>query len=235
MNPPGLWVVAKGAFEPVVGSDVFEKARAIVEDRSRRYNDAELLELLARLLKATGALSSLVIDEHEDMPSSSVYRRRFGSLLRAYRLVGYTPDRDYRYFEVNRRLRALHPEVVGSVVEGLERVGGTVDRDPATDLLGVNGEFTASVVIARHRLTAAGSARWRLRLDAGLAPDVTVAVRMKPGNVTPLDYYVLPRIDMTEPRLRLAERNGFSLDGYRFDDLDFFYSLAARASFTEAA
>lgn len=235
VNPPGLWVVAKGAFEPVVASDVFEKARAIVEDRSRRYDDAELLELLTRLLEAAGALSSLVIDEREDMPSSSVYRRRFGSLLRAYRLVGYTPDRDYRYLEENRRLRALHPEVVGSVVEGLERVGGTVDRDPATDLLGVNGEFTASIVIARHRSTAAGSSRWRLRLDAGLAPDFTVAVRMNPGNETPLDYYVLPSIDMTEPRLRLAERNGFSLDGYRFDDLDFFYSLAKRASFTEAA
>ena len=102
-------------------------------------------------------------------------------------------------------------------------------------LIGVNGEFTASIVIARHRSTAAGSSRWRLRLDAGLAPDFTVAVRMNPGNETPLDYYVLPSIDMTKPRLRLAERNGFSLDGYRFDDLDFFYSLAKRASFTEAA
>ena len=68
-----------------------------------------------------------------------------------------------------------------------------------------------------------------------LAPDVTVAVRMDAGNVAALDYYVLPRIDMTEPRLRLAESNGLSLDGYRFDDLDFFFSLAARAGFAEAA
>ena len=69
----------------------------------------------------------------------------------------------------------------------------------------------------------------------GLAPDVTVAVRMDAGNAAPLDYYVLPRIDMTEPRLRLAESNGLSLDGYRFDDLDFFFSLAARVRFAEAA
>lgn len=72
-------------------------------------------------------------------------------------------------------------------------------------------------------------------LDAGLAPDVTLAVRMDIGNLAPLDYYVLPRIDMTEPTLRLAEFNGLSLDGYRFDDLCFFYSLGARASFSEAA
>ena len=234
-NAPALWVMAKGAFQPVVEVSVFERARVIVEDRSRRYDDDALLALLAELLRTAGALSSLVIDERDDMPSSSVYRRRFGSLLRAYRLVGYAPDRDYRYLEDNRRLRALHPEVVAMTVAGLERAGGAVARDPLTELLTVNAEFTASVVIARHHETAAGSARWRIRLDAGLVPDVTVAVRMAPGNVDTLDYYVLPRIDMTEPHLRLADANGLSLDGYRFDDLDFFFSLAARARFAEAA
>jgi DNA invertase Pin-like site-specific DNA recombinase len=234
-NAPALWIVAKGAFTPIVDAGVFERARAIVENRSRRYDDTELLALLTELLQAAGALSSLVIDEREDMPSSSVYRRRFGSLLRAYRLVGYAPDRDYLYLETNRRLRALHPEVLVSVVSGLERAGGTVERDPVSDLLTVNGEFTASIVIARHRSTIAGSARWRIRLDTGLVPDVTIAVRMDASNEAPLDYYVLPRIDMTEPRLRLADGNGLSLDGYRFDDLDFFFSLATRASFTEAA
>ena len=33
------------------------------------------------------------------MPSSSTFRQRFGSLLRAYELVGYSPSRDYRYIE----------------------------------------------------------------------------------------------------------------------------------------
>lgn len=235
VNDPSLWVVAKAAFPPLVEEEVFERARAIIEDRSRRLDDGELLALLSDLLRATGALSSLVIDEREDMPSSSVYRNRFGSLLRAYRLVGYAPDRDYRYLEINRRLRALHPEVVAWVVDGLRQAGGEVARDPVSDLLTVNSEFTASVVVARHRETAGGSARWRIALDTGLAPDVTVAIRMDAGNMAALDYYVLPRIDMTGPHLRLADRNGRSLDGYRFDDLGFFFSLAARARFSEAA
>lgn len=83
-NATSLWVVAKEAFRPVVDSSLFERAKAIVEDRSRRYDDAELLSLLTDLLRGAGALSSLIIDEHERMPSSSVYRHRFGSLLRAY-------------------------------------------------------------------------------------------------------------------------------------------------------
>lgn len=235
VNAPELWVVARGAFPSIVDKDLFERAQAIIQERSRRYSNAELLALLSELLRATGALSSLIIDECGSMPSSSVYRSRFGSLIRAYQLVGYAPERDFHYLATNRHLRTLHPEIVAGVVAGLAKAGGHVERDSATDLLSINSEFTASVVIARHRPTASGTSRWRIRLDTSLVPDVTVAVRMDAGNVAPLDYYILPRIDMTEPSLRLAESNGLSLDGYRFDDLAFFFSLAARASFVEAA
>ena len=57
----------------------------------------------------TAAIFGLVIDESEHLPSSSAYQSRFGSLLRAYQLVGFTPDRDYRYIEINRALRRMHP------------------------------------------------------------------------------------------------------------------------------
>ncbi|MBL8570267.1 MAG: recombinase family protein [Phreatobacter sp.] len=235
VNTPDRWVRARGAFTALVDTDVFERAARIVEDRSRKLSDTDLLDLLRSLLRAQGSLSSLVIDERDDMPSSSVYRNRFGSLLRAYHLVGYNPRRDYRYIEINRRIRTLHPDVVAAVVDGLRAAGGEVSVDFDTGLLDINGEFKASVVIARCGETQAGSPRWRIRLDTGLAPDITVAVRMDRGNVSPLDYYLLPRLDMTEPNLRLAQNNGLSLDGYRFETLDFLFSLAARAQFEEAA
>lgn len=38
--------------------------------------------------------------------------------------------------------------------------------------------------------------KWRtIRLETGLLPDITVAVRMAPGNRDILDYYLLPAID----------------------------------------
>jgi hypothetical protein len=58
---------------------------------------------------------------------------------------------------------------------------------------------------------------------------------MDQPNREPLDYYLLPRIDMTEPRLRLAEDNGVSLDSYRFETLDAFYGLTARTNLLEVA
>lgn len=227
-NPPDMWIRAMNAFAPIIEPTLFQAVRRIIHERSRRFSDQDMLEHLTKLLNAKGWLSGLVIDEHDDMPSSSAYRARFGSLLRAYRLVGYSPARDYDYVEINRVLRAMHPQIVSQTISGIERLGGTVRKDPVTDLLTVNDEFTASIVIVRAFETPSGALRWKIRLDAGLRPDITVALRMEQTNREVLDYYLLPRIDMAAAKLRLREENGFFLDAYRFDSLDSFFYLAAR-------
>lgn len=234
-NAEDEWVRAEGAFAAIIDREVFARARAIIDVRSERLSDQAMLELLASVLGARGMLTGLIIDETEDVPSSSAYRTRFGSLLRAYELVGFAPDRDYRYLEINRKLRALHPDIVASTVLSLKRSGGTVVRDAETDLLTVNGEFTASIVVVRCVETAAGSLRWKVRLDTALKPDLTVAVRMAPGNELPRDYYLLPRLDMNDAVLRLCEHNGLTLDAYQCDDLSAFHRLAARRSWRTAA
>jgi hypothetical protein len=118
---------------------------------------------------------------------------------------------------------------------GLTAAGGKIVQDAATDLLTINGEFTAAIVIARCFQTSAGSFRWKLRLDTALKPDVTVAIRMEEGNSTIRDYYILPRLDMREAVLRLCEHNGLSFDAYRFETLESFYQMAARRSLRSAA
>jgi DNA invertase Pin-like site-specific DNA recombinase len=142
-NPPEAWVRAEGVFEPVVELDFFAAAQRIIQDRCKRYSDDVLLERLSSLFARRGQLSGLIIDETEDMPSSSAYRSRFGSLVRAYELIGYSPARDYRFIEINRALRAMHAGVVAETVAGIEAVGGSVEIDRETDLLHVNREFTA--------------------------------------------------------------------------------------------
>ena len=163
------------------------------------------------------------------------HQRRFGSLYRAYELIGFTPDWDYRYIAINREFRRLHAEIVSEIVHAIEVLGGSATEDDATGLLTINGEFTASVVIARFRRTAAEAKRWIIRLDTGLAPDVTVAARMDGSNEKILDYYLLPFADVTTGRIRLAEENAFLLDSFRFDALEYFFLMAKRYSFTEIA
>jgi DNA invertase Pin-like site-specific DNA recombinase len=234
-NSTDMWIRAEGAFEPIVDRPLFDAAQAIIRARSHKLSDQEMLEALRCLLQEHGYLSGLIIDEAEHLPSSSAYQSRFGSLLRAYELVGFKPDRDYRYIEINRALRHLYPQIIAGVISGIEHAGGKVELDSATDLLTINSEFTTSIIVVRCRATAAGSLRWHIRLDAGLWPDITVAVRMDQPNKAPLDYYLLPRIDMTAAHLRLAEDNGISLDAYRFDTLEPLFSLATRVALKEVA
>lgn len=234
-NEPENWVRADGVFEAIVDKNLFEAANAIISVRSHRLTDDEMLDVLRDTLQAHGYLSGLVIDEADTMPSSNAYRSRFGSLLRAYRLVGFKPDRDYRYIEINKQLRALHPNIITHTVSGIEAAGGVVLKDDQTDLLTINDEFRVSIVVVRCMETNAGSLRWNVRFDTGLKPDITIAVRMDRANQSPLDYYLLPRIDMSFPRLRLAEHNGLSLDAYRFDNLEKLFQMAAHVPVPEAA
>lgn len=232
-NPPEQWIRKDGAFEAIVPTDWYLKVQAIIANRSRHLDDAEMLKALASILDKYGALSGLIIDEEDGAPSSAAYRFRFGSLLRAYSLVGFLPRRDYSYLEINRALRRRHPEVLDEIQAGIEQAGGRSCRDTETDLLNINEEFTASLVIARCKPTSGGSYRWRIRLDTSLEPDITVVVRMSHDNTAPYDFYLLPSIDFTSAFLPCAERNGFALDAYQFDTLEVFYLLAARVPLAE--
>ncbi|WP_409937792.1 recombinase family protein [Paraburkholderia sp. BCC1885] len=227
-NPPASWIRADNAFEPIVSRIIFEAARQIILARSYRLTDADMLNALRRLLLRNGYLSGIVIDEAPGCPSSSAYASRFGSLLRTYDLIGYKPFRDYRYVEINRRLRELHPEIVSLAERAMSDTGARVERDRASGLLWVNEEFKVSLAVSRCRPTEAGTNRWVIRFDTALRPDITVAVRMELDAKSIRDYYLLPAIDVTSDIVRLGDHNDFGFEAYRYDDLGMLCHLARR-------
>lgn len=229
-NSPDMWIRSNGAFEPIVERHLFDAAQAIIQNRSRRMSEDEMIDRLRTLYHARGHLSGLIIDEADDLPSSSTYSARFGSLGRAYQLVGYTPDRDFRYVEINRTLRDLHPRIVEAAIKAIDEIGGQVEQNAKTQVLTINHEFTVSVCLARCQETAAGTLRWHIRFDTSLRPDVIVALRMDHSNEDVLDYYIIPCIDIPGTQVRLGEHNGLALDSFRFDSLDQLYEMAARVA-----
>ncbi|MDP5239515.1 recombinase family protein [Uliginosibacterium sp. 31-16] len=229
VNDPEMWIKKEGAFEGIVLPGLFYTAQGILRERAHRFSNEELIEKLRRLFQQHGYLSGLIINEAEGMPSAAAYAHRLGSLIRAYQTVGFTPDRDYQYLEVNQFLRRLHPEIVSQTERMIAEVGGSVVRDPATDLITVNREFTVSLVLSRCQLLENGRRRWKVRFDTSLTPDITVAVRLDETNQAGLDYYLLPRLDFGQAGIHLADHNGLEFESYRFDSLDYLYSMAAVA------
>ncbi|HEU5047351.1 MAG TPA: recombinase family protein [Rickettsiales bacterium] len=234
-NPPEMWVRADQAFEAVVEPSYFYTAQGIIRERCRKLSDEDMLGKLRQLQERLGWLSGVVIDETEGMPSSSAYFHRFGSLIRAYQLIGYMPRQDYRYIEINRHLRRLHQNIVSETIQTIEKMGGWVRQEKPSELLIINEELKVSVVICRCKQMPSGSHRWRIHLDSSLDPDITLAIRMDVNNQKPHDYYLLPTLDMESTQIRMAEYNGLALDAYRFDELEPFFLLTERSAIAEAA
>ncbi len=229
-NPLEMWVRKDQAFQPIVSLEAFFIARGVIQERTRRISDEEMLTQLRLLADQHSSMSGHLIDGCETMPSSGAYRSRFGSLLNAYKQIGLAANRDYRYVEINRNLRSLYPQLVSEVMSRLGASGATVTMDAATDLLLINGEYSASMVLSRCRETQTRSLRWLVKLNNRIAPDVTILVRMNPENTRPTDFYLLPIIDIDSPKLLLCETNGVHLDTYQFDNLDYLASISSRCA-----
>lgn len=234
-NPVDMWVRKEAAFEPIVDAEDYYTVRGLILARSRRFSDTEMLDMLRKLQTNVGMLSGIIINECKDMPSSSAYAHRFGSLVRAYELIGYTPERDYSYVEVNRYLRALYPDVLDSMLDAMRSHGASIQGDVNDDILWINGEISFTLLITRCQSTLAGNARWNIRLNAGTNPDFSIVARMAADNKEILDYYILPRLDYNEAKIKLAEHNGIYLDVFRYDDLGHFINLVKRVKVMEVA
>ena len=102
INGPEMWLRADGVFAPIIDRSLFDAAQAIFRERveqpivglPRRYSNDEMVRRLRRLLKRHGYLSKKLIDNSHNIVATSSFEKRFGSLSRAYQLVGYVQKND---------------------------------------------------------------------------------------------------------------------------------------------
>jgi DNA invertase Pin-like site-specific DNA recombinase len=228
-NPPEMWIRTSGAYPAIVDGEVFDAAQVILAECGGRLSNKQMLDLLLALHQAQGPLSCLMIDGTRGVPTSSAYRKRFGSLARAYTLIGVVPAGENRLDAPSRSSPQMLGDMVAIIEAGIRREGGTVSFDRDTGFYTLNEEVTISIVIASCQKTKAGRLRWIVRLAPAFCPELIVAVRMDAGNEKPIDYYLLPSIEMSAPRIRLAEDNGLFLDSFRSASLDRLFRLCARS------
>ncbi|AKE61936.1 recombinase [Citrobacter amalonaticus Y19] len=233
INPEDKWIRYDGAYEPIVSVEKFNLAREIIKNRSIVLSEDELLEKLHSLLIKKGRLSGLLIDEEELLPSSSVYRARFGSLLRVYQLVGYNPKEDYSWLETKKYLQGINRKISDSLIENIYLSDGWVSDTCDNGLLNINDEFTLFIQAIRCQKKQTGGLRWKINFHHTLTPDISIAARMDSLNTSIIDYYIFPSIDLLLNDKELKEQNHFSFDMYRFDDLHPLYRLVKRTKLKE--
>jgi DNA invertase Pin-like site-specific DNA recombinase len=226
-NPAEAWVRRDGAFQPIVSAKLFAAAQKKIQDGVPRHSDQALLDALRAKLAAEGRLSAKMIDKARDMACCETYRKRFGTLVNAWELIGYSKARrEFSFVEINKNLRALRPRIILRAVAEIEAAGGFVRREPHNDLLTINGDLRAYVSLARYQ-EKYGTPRWYLSRKKIPARDLTIVVRIAPDNVSVFDYYILPSREenIARPDRELFMKNDPSVDACRCANLSAFFEI----------
>ena len=232
-NPKNEWVRCDKAYKPIISKKKYNKAQEIIQLRSVHLTNEELLEKLKQKLESNGKLSGFIIDEDDTGPSSSVYRTRFGGLLRAYTLIGYKPEHDYSYIQINEALRSFYSGIIEDFKGEILKSNCYIDEYKYAPMLYINDELLISVLITKCTPMKSGKLRWKVRFDNSQKADITIVIRMDSQNISPLDFYIIPKIENEYSKMCMTETYNIRLDLYRFDNLDKLLQIITRMKVRE--
>ena len=222
-NPPNMWIRRDDAFEALVDRELYGKAEAQANTRSRSLTDEELLERLGALFRRHGKLSERLLKASPDMPCGQVYMR-LGGLAEAYKRVGYTPRRNLAWIERDQALAPIRRQFICDVVATLKGFGAVVQQDVRRQCLTVNENLNVRASITRCRtLTRINS--WRFQLCSPFNADVTVFARLAPGNEAILDNFCVPQTRKLR-QFNVSSQTPIPRYVQRFSDLTFLQDLA---------
>lgn len=159
-RPRTEWIIVPGAHRGIIDPEVFAKAQEILARTTLHKTNEQVLNELRCLLKAKGNLSGYLIDNTPGIPCARTLWRRFGSLHKAFELIGYIwsekrgRESDAQNLEelssILRREGALSARIIdassrGMLSQRLSRRFGTLAR--AYQLIGY--DWVANLTRAR--------------------------------------------------------------------------------------
>jgi DNA invertase Pin-like site-specific DNA recombinase len=161
--PKERWTVVRDVFTPIVDRESYEAARAIWSHKSWQLSDAQYLDRLRSLLKRKGRLNARLINESSLTPSCSAYEGRFGSLYRAYELIGYKRTdtftvRSLSHLRITSLYRSLYGRLRG-LFSDLRATHKSSRARPKT--LRFSTGLTVAIAICPFEKTLKGEKRWR--------------------------------------------------------------------------
>ena len=196
-TPRESWIVVPNAFSPVVDEAMFTAAQRTLAGRTFRKTNDQLLGELRSILSEHGRLSSKLLRLARGVATPGSYRRRFGSLERAYELVGYQVERGKnvrtrsRVQQAQRRLAEniwqLFPERISIIGVGRHRPNLRIDQ-----------KYTVIVRACCSFRTIQGETRWRIRSEEKDDNSVRVLALMDSQNETVSRVLLLPPLPLAQ-------------------------------------
>jgi hypothetical protein len=179
-----------------------------------------MLKRLRVTLKERGQLSKPVIDETFGIPSATLYQHRFGSLRKAYDLIGYKPKRDCRDIDSRRERVETVAGLVSQIISKVEKIGGATQFDDSTGTLIIDRTLNISFRIARCWRAPKESPIWTIQRRVYLPEGLIFAVRMNETNEDVIDCFLMPTSEMVGRRIRFSEKGQSKYKPYRFASVE---------------
>lgn len=205
-NPSDLWVRRDAVIDPIIEASLFTRAQKIIAERRLEIPENEMLLRLRVLLNRRGKLNGRLIDETLGVPSMSSLVKHFGSLRKAYALIGYVPKRDCDWIDTRDAWAAVQARHAADVAEALSsNVRCRLEIDAVGACVMVNGRVRITFLTARQATRRASNhaAHWRVCCRRELSGLLAV-LRLDEANRDIEDYVLLPASAMTGPYLRLT-------------------------------
>jgi hypothetical protein len=174
-------------------------------------------DLRTRIVDQKLKLTRDIVDITPGMASSTTYRTRFGSLGRAFALIGHQCHASEDWLQKFRNMKSLRRKLMEDIVlasAGRVRIGYRADRRFQPCLRLNKGGRLVALVIAPHHLAYKVHPRWRIRSLPHERKLITLVARLGEANETLWDFYVIPplgksnyvRVCKDDPRLKSFPR-----------------------------
>ena len=199
------WVVTPGSYERIVDALTFRQAQLALQRRTINKSNDQLLEELRSILLENGRLSIPLIRK-AGLSSPKTYEHCFGSITRAYELIGCLNPRVSAMSamrshtqnlreEMIRKLRSLFP---GDLTV-IQRSGRWRTR------LRLRTRSCISVLVEKTVRPWKTAIRWQVDPVPAERRFVTLLVRRDIQNASVQDYYVVPKVDNRRFTLKLQD------------------------------
>jgi hypothetical protein len=214
-NDRSEWICVPNAFPAIIEPARFQAAQKKRSSGPWGRSDEDLLLALRRFLAKHGYITQDAMRELGGVPPYSAYLRRFGSMLRVYRIIGYEPKSSQANWRERFRRRSLRERLLDELRIELDHMGieSRVSRNQAR--LWVEELSVYFQILAAIKPDLMGRPRWRVNLTGVTPADFRLVVRLHEDGTTPLDYYLIPRTGVASFPWVIRADNAHRVAAYR--------------------
>lgn len=228
-NAETEWIVVPDAFEAIIDSATFEAAQQVLRNKPFNLSDDQVLEGLRSVLRAKGTLSTKLFLGAPNTLSKEGYRRRFGSLGRAYDLAGYDSPRKSTFVH-RAEIRKVRRELMDTLVRLFPGEVSIQSRGPIRrECLRLNDGTRVAVRACRRRKNNHKGPTWIIQGVRSEKRLISLLVCVNANNTAPDFIYVLPPI-ANRVAVVLSADHSWLKKGIRLEELSSFCDAVRQIS-----